>query len=1094
MNRNGKAKIGGTVQMDGSMLIALLPQHISDAKTMMPPGPCLLVYQGFPTDFVLKMGEAFTPLNDPQLLYGERGLRLDSLNDICKSSIGRVVGNDNTAYVAIYEELLRLSALINLNELVPYPIIIYRNNLFKEFPNQTDREMSSLEQTMESGEPNPKPDEQVDNLYVPSTERFDQLLLQYQDLQNPGANVEYRDFFILAPDQDKTFNNVDEAGLPKGAIAVSDADEKYFRVKYGIFDKTWLERRTNFDLVIDEIASKSSALSAELMCLKSVYEANGLVMTIWVKRETRDYSYREDFKAILSKYWHSDKFRTLAFYESPETTTQKYNIEQGVLIEDIVQQAEKAREGEQTRDIFVTSPTGSGKSLLFQIPAIYLAEKYGLVTVVVSPLIALMYDQVTALQKRGVNFVAYINSDVTLMERNRTIERIKNGEVSILYLSPELLLAHDLRQFIGERRSLGLLVVDEAHLVSTWGKDFRIDYWYLGTYIKRLRNVKYMGSQFPILALTATAVYGGDDDVVFETTETLNMVSPKLFIGDVRRDEVKFDIRSFNHTGNHELTKLNRTAEVVRDNISKGVKTIIYCPYIDHIERLWEQLESEHDHCGKYHGRIQDAYERQRVMDGFQSGQILVVLATKAFGMGIDVDDINQIYHHAPSGTLADYVQEIGRVARRYDVQGTAATDFHPRDLKFTKILWGLSKIKQYQAKFVLQKVNDLYTRYQKREMLVSVEDFGFIFGADVGSGELDNRVKSALLLTEKDLYEKAKRQYPVIMVRPKALYSIVYACIPESIEKDFLRKYGAHCQLAAEIAANRRGIVRDVGNVYELQLKEVWERYFGQNSFPEVKYKFFKRNLFSEYVGTDSPYPRSRLCLTLNTDADDTFEKMVRSFGDMEKVLSTFGARAFDSQALIKALRRGGFKTEANARRVGNLLVSLYSGGWEVGEYGMKLGDGVLLTPAGSRDNGERLYKAVRLGFAKELSWIQRKFSAMFGSKQTEFDKFIDPSGDGQGAFLRMAYLIEGFNLGSYELQGGKLSQIFIRINDPYKLGRAALDPRYSNQIITEVEKRHQRSGVQMEKFFRAEMTDVERWNYIENYFLGLMGDSPEH
>ena len=84
------------------------------------------------------------------------------------------------------------------------------------------------------------------------------------------------------------------------------------------------------------------------------------------------------------------------------------------------------------------------------------------------------------------------------------------------------------------------------------------------------------------------------------------------------------------------------------------------------------------------------------------------------------------------------------------------------------------------------------------------------------------------------------------------------------------------------------------------------------------------------------------------------------------------------------------------------------------------------------------------------------------------------------------MAYLIEGFNLGSYELQGGKLSQIFIRINDPYKLGRAALDPRYSNQVIAEVERKHDRSSTQMEEFFKSPMNDVERWEYIEHYFLG--------
>ena len=126
--------------------------------------------------------------------------------------------------------------------------------------------------------------------------------------------------------------------------------------------------------------------------------------------------------------------------------------------------------------MFLTSPTGAGKSVLFQVPAMYLAEQYELVTIVVAPLKALMYDQVEALQRdRNYHKAAYINSDKTLIERQDIIEKIAQKEISVLYLSPELLLSYDIRTFIGDRQ-LGLLVVDEAHLVTTWGRDFRVDY------------------------------------------------------------------------------------------------------------------------------------------------------------------------------------------------------------------------------------------------------------------------------------------------------------------------------------------------------------------------------------------------------------------------------------------------------------------------------------------------------------------------------------------------------------------------------------------------------------------------------------------
>ncbi len=1086
--------IGGRLAMNDSMLTTLLCEHIAALTKEIDTGPCLLVYQGFPADFVAGVCDAFQPLNEPEDLYQDSRLRLDSLTNICRSSIGKVVGNEQTIYVATFEELLTLDRLINLSELVPYPIIVFRNNLFDKYPNLADRRLPSIDETIELGEPNPEPDATADAVYAYSEDCFGFQLTQYRDLYNAPTSIEYRDFFLLTPLPEDALTCADEACVPAEAVSISHADKRYFMLKYGVFSEFLLGGRRDFDVVTDNAALRNTALNAELMCLKSIYEANGLGLTIWVKRETRDDTYRDDFRHILKRHWGSDSFRPMTFYDNPDLTSEKYTTDQGVVIEAIVQQAERAREGEQPSDIFVTAPTGSGKSVLFQIPAIYLAERYGLVTVVVSPLKALMYDQVTALENRGVRIAAYINSDITLMQRTQSIARIKNGEVSILYLSPELLLSHDLRQFIGDQRSLGLLVVDEAHLVSTWGKDFRIDYWYLGTYIKRLR--KYMGGQFPVLGLTATAVYGGPDDVVFETAEALKMGFPKLFIGNVRRDEVRFRIRRLDikPAANHELVKVRRTAQVVRDNIDSNRKTIVYCPYVDHVRQLWDMLAGSHDKCGIYHGSIEDPYEKQIVMDRFQSGQILVVIATKAFGMGIDVDDISEIYHHAPSGTLADYVQEIGRVARRRDVQGVATTDFDRRDLKFSRILWGLSKIKQYEAKYVLQKLNDLYTRRGEREMLLSVEDFSFVFGGETRSEGLENRVKSALLLIEKDLYLKTKQQYPVVMVRPKALYSIVYACVEASIATAFLAKYGEYCQGAARVQDNIRrinpkvkGTCSDTGNIYELKLREIWEKHFRQLSFPEVKRKFFMRELFGEYDGVGGVYPRYRVYLALNTNAGETLDELLVVFERVRRALTSLGGRAFDIRELIKVLREEGFKTEAGARRVANLLVSLYSGGWEVCDFGMKPGEGVLLTSAGSKDNGERLYKTVMGGFNRGLAWAKRKLNAMFENTwQVEFDKFISPTGDGQGYILRMACLVEAFGLGSYQVEGGRLSQIFVRINDPYKLRRAALDPRYSNSIITDIEKRHDRSGAQMEEFFTGELTDEERWSYIESYFLG--------
>ncbi|GAI24991.1 unnamed protein product, partial [marine sediment metagenome] len=237
-----------------------------------------------------------------------------------------------------------------------------------------------------------------------------------------------------------------------------------------------------------------------------------------------------------------------------------------------------------------------------------------------------MYDQVCALRDRGINFATYINSDISMYERQNIINAIKEGEISVVYLSPELLLSYDLRYFIGDRE-LGLLVIDEAHLVTTWGRDFRIDYWYLGNYIRKLR--KYHGHPFPVFALTATAVYGGKNDIVFETVGSLNLPAPKLYIGNVRRDEVNFKIEKFQYKGNHELAKIEKTKRVLMNNVSENTKTIAYFPWTNQIKIVRNEIPGDYEsRIGIYYAKV-DKTEKQVVVEKFAKGEIAVILATK---------------------------------------------------------------------------------------------------------------------------------------------------------------------------------------------------------------------------------------------------------------------------------------------------------------------------------------------------------------------------------------------------------------------------------------------------------------------------------
>ena len=197
-------------------------------------------------------------------------------------------------------------------------------------------------------------------------------------------------------------------------------------------------------------------------------------------------------------------------------------VSQGEIIETVIRQAESAlvNSDEGVKNVLLTSPTGAGKSLLFQLSAIYLAEKYKCLTIVISPLVALMNDQVDNLVG-NYKGIATLNGNIPPTQKEDIIQKIKDGQVNILYLAPELLLSYSITSFIGDRR-IGLFVVDEAHTVTTWGRDFRVDYWFLGDYLRQAKRVlKY---SFPIFALTATAVWdpSGKNDMVFDTIRSLN--------------------------------------------------------------------------------------------------------------------------------------------------------------------------------------------------------------------------------------------------------------------------------------------------------------------------------------------------------------------------------------------------------------------------------------------------------------------------------------------------------------------------------------------------------------------------------------------
>ena len=301
------------------------------------------------------------------------------------------------------------------------------------------------------------------------------------------------------------------------------------------------------------------------------------------------------------------------------------------------------------RDAAVLLPTGAGKSLCYQVPAIA-AYRRGLgTTIVVSPLIALMNDQVAALCGRGVAAAA-IHSHQEDDERREVIERFLRCELTMLYVSPERAALDSFRRML-RRVPVALLAIDEAHCLSQWGHDFRPEYLRL----HELRDVV----DAPVIALTATATPRVMDEIV----ASLKMKRPALVRGDFRRPNLRFAVR---HLG----TDAARIAVVLAACEEAGLRTrsgagraIVYCSTRMKTELVADALRSAGFPAGHYHaGRT--ALARERAQTAFALGRLRVLVATNAFGMGIDHGDVRLIVHFQTPGSLEAYYQEAGRAGR----------------------------------------------------------------------------------------------------------------------------------------------------------------------------------------------------------------------------------------------------------------------------------------------------------------------------------------------------------------------------------------------------------------------------------------------
>lgn len=313
---------------------------------------------------------------------------------------------------------------------------------------------------------------------------------------------------------------------------------------------------------------------------------------------------------------------------------------------------ESAMRGEHVLGIL---PTGTGKSLCYQIPALSRYEKTGALTVVISPLVALMADQVAGLEARGITTCAAINGMLSMPERADVLDRVRLGDIGILIISPEQLRNNSVRKVLSQRE-IGAWVLDEAHCLSKWGHDFRPDYRYAGRFIKEKAGTTPIP---PVLCLTATA----KPDVIKDIVEHfINKVGIELnvFDGGTSRKNLIFLV-----VPTSPPEKFSHVYQMLNERLPPDAPggAIVYCATRKQTEEMAYFLREKDVPADYFHSALQPETKKD-VQQKFIKGDLRVIAATNAFGMGIDKPDVRLVIHADIPGSLENYLQEAGRAGR----------------------------------------------------------------------------------------------------------------------------------------------------------------------------------------------------------------------------------------------------------------------------------------------------------------------------------------------------------------------------------------------------------------------------------------------
>lgn len=412
-------------------------------------------------------------------------------------------------------------------------------------------------------------------------------------------------------------------------------------------------------------------------------------------------------------------------------------------------QEDAVRAAVRQESLLAVFPTGGGKSLTFQLPAFIAGDTAGELTVVISPLQSLMKDQVDNLEQRGIADAVTVNGLLSPLERAEALERVESGLASVLYISPEMLRSKTIERLLLSR-SIARFVIDEAHCFSAWGQDFRVDYLYIGDFIRELQEKKGSSRRIPVSCFTATAKQKVISDIKDYFKQKLD-IELRLFATAAERKNLSYRV-IYKESDEEKYLELRDLIE------QRNCPTIVYVSRTKRTWQLAEKLCSDGFLAKPFNGKM-DAADKRSSQEAFIRDEIQVIVATSAFGMGVDKPNVKLVVHYDISDSLENYVQEAGRAGRDASLQAECYVLFNENDLDKHFILLNQTKLSISEIQQIWSAIKNLTGSRQilRRSPLELARQAGW----DENVQDIETRVKAAIQALENAGYIQRGKNVP---------------------------------------------------------------------------------------------------------------------------------------------------------------------------------------------------------------------------------------------------------------------------------------------------------------------------------------------